>query len=298
MQSPFFLVGPTGVGKSALAIEAARLVGAEIVGADAYQVYGGLATLTAQPSKDERRTVPHHLVGHVPPDEEYSVARYLEEARACLDDVAARGRPALVVGGSGLYVRALTHGLSPLPPADAALRAELESWDCAHLLERLHSLDPAAPAMIDAQNSRRVIRAIEICTLTGQTLRVARSTWEQAEASTARGIFLMRERTDLHARIERRLRALPGAGALSEVAALPRAAMSATSCQTIGYHDLRLHLEGGCTLEASLEAITHATRRYSKRQMTWFRGKTTFETVNLSATDDKAVLDRIADHFG
>ncbi len=183
MPSPFFIVGPTAVGKTGMAVAVAERLGAEIVNADAFQVYEGLDLLTAKPSPDERPRVPHHLVGTVPLTEIYSVARFAEEAHSCLDDIARRGRPAIVVGGSGMYVKALTHGLSPLPPAQPALRAELENMEAAVLLRRLWSLDPVTAARIDAKNKRRLIRAVEVCVTTGQRFSDFREKWDSPDVS-------------------------------------------------------------------------------------------------------------------
>ena len=132
----------TAAGKSSLAVEVAARCGAEIVGADAFQVYAGFDLLTAKPPAMERSRVPHHLIGTVPPTETYNVAWYLEDARTCLEAIHRRGKPAVVVGGTGLYIKALTHGLSSLPEADHALRAEFEELDAAALFTRLHALDP------------------------------------------------------------------------------------------------------------------------------------------------------------
>ena len=151
-----YIAGPTGVGKSALAIELAERIGAEIVGADAYQIYAGMTTLTAQPTAGEMRRVPHHLIGCIPPMEAFDAQQYADLARPILADIAGRGRPALVVGGTGLYFRALIDGFAPTPAPDAALRAELENLNLDAVVSRLEAADPAAPALVDCRNKRRV----------------------------------------------------------------------------------------------------------------------------------------------
>ena len=284
MPETYFVVGQTATGKSALAIDLAERWGGEIVGADAFQVYAGLDLLTAKPTPAERARVPHHLVGTVALGEAYSVARFRIDALSCIAAIHARGRRAIVVGGSGLYVKALTHGLSDLPEANPVLRADLESREAAVLLERLRALDPAMAAVIDGRNKRRLVRALEICLTTGQPVSRQRDAWvAKREATDHRGVFVFRERADLHARIDARVEAIFAAGVLEEVGALPSGALGPTAERIIGLADIRLHLAGKLTLAAAKERLKAATRQYAKRQMTWFKRETIFEPVNLSA---------------
>ena len=292
MPAPFYLVGPTAVGKSSLAVELAERCGAEIVSADAFQVYAGLDLLTAKPTPEERRRVPHHLIGTVPLTAEYSVARFLEEARACLAAIAARARPAIVVGGSGLYVKALTHGLSPLPAPRPERRTELEQWEAARLLDRLRALDPAAPGLIDTKNKRRLIRAVEICEATGQPFSASRTAWRPAGTLPAEnGFLLIRERPELNERIGLRVDAMASAGVLDEVGSHAPTAFSSTSARIIGLAELQAHLRGETGLQSCLEGIKASTRRYAKRQMTWFRGQSSFTPMDLSALPRNRVID-------
>jgi tRNA dimethylallyltransferase len=286
MPETFFVVGQTAAGKTAAAIDLAGRGGGEIVSADAFQVYAGLDLLTAKPTPADRARVPHHLVGSVPLSEAYSVARFRADALACLAKIHGRGRRAIVVGGSGLYVKALTHGLSELPEADPALRAELESQEAVVLLERLQALDPAMARVIDARNKRRLVRALEVCLTTGQPVSRQRDTWvrERAPADT-RGVFLFRERADLYARIDARVEAIFAAGVLDEVRALPAGALGPTAERIIGLADIRLHLAGELTLPMCKGRLKAATRQYAKRQMTWFKRESIFEPVNLSRGD-------------
>ena len=285
MPEPYYLVGPTAVGKTALAVRTAELCGAEIVNADAFQVYAGLAGLTAQPSAEERARVPHHLVGHVPLAESYNVARYRAEAVTCLQNLAARDRPALVVGGSGLYVKALTHGLSPLPPAQPELRAELEGTVLPDLLARLEAVDPTAAATIDRHNKRRVVRALEVCLLTGGRVSEQRTAWQEA-SQTVRGAFVLRDRDELAARIQRRAAALLEEPCVEEVRAALCETISDTAVGVIGLPAIAAFLAGETTRAECLERIEGATRRYAKRQMTWFRREAFEETIHLTAASD------------
>ncbi len=298
VREPFFIVGPTAVGKTEIAVEAAALCGAEIVSADAFQVYAGLARLTAKPSAHDLACVRHHLIGHVPRHETYSVARYHQEASACLHEVSSRGRPVIVVGGSGLYVKALTHGLSPLPPAQGELRAELERTDLPELVAELQRLDPTAARQVDTLNKRRVVRAVEVCMLTGGRFSDHQTAWQTARPPV-RGVFLFREKSDLLERINRRTSKLLDEEALEEARTALRAPISATAARIIGLQEISSFLAGELTHAKCLERVQIATRRYAKRQMTWFRGETFDEVVNLSGgMDAHACARRIAQKIG
>ena len=212
----FFIVGPTASGKSTLALELARRWNAEIIGADAFQIYDGLPILTAQPSQSDRAAVRHHLVGEIPLGESFDAGQYMRRAQTCLAAIASRGRPAIVVGGTGLYVRALTHGLADLPPSQPALRTQLEATPLPALLERLRALDPQGAETIDLKNPRRVIRALELCITTGRPLSALRTQWNAPLRH--HGIFLLRDGAELDDRIRTRTAAMFAQGVLKEVA--------------------------------------------------------------------------------
>lgn len=288
---PFYLVGPTAVGKTDLAARTAELCGAEIVNADAFQVYAGLARLTALPSAAVMARVRHHLVGYVPLAEAYNVARYRAEAVACLRDLSAQGKQALIVGGSGMYVKALTHGLSPLPPAQAELRVMLEDTALAALMAQLESLDPATAAGIDRHNKRRVVRAVEICLLTGRPVSELRTSW-QAEKQTVRGVLVVRDRDDLAGRISRRTAALLDESSVEEVRVALHQPVSDTAAGIIGFAEVAALLYGQISRAECLERIETATRRYAKRQMTWFRREAFAETIHLTTNSDVEAIAR------
>jgi tRNA dimethylallyltransferase len=283
MQNTFFVVGQTAVGKTAAAIELAEACGGEIVGADAFQIYAGLDLLTAKPTARDLARVPHHLIGTVCLTEAYNAARFRTDALRCIADIHARGRRAIVTGGSGLYVKALTHGLAPLPPADPALRAELEGLDAPTLLARLRLLDPVCADIIDARNKRRLVRAMEVCLTTGRPFSAQRNGWApDGLTSAVRGVFLFRDRADLHARIDARVEWIFAKGVLDEVRSVSAVALSETAARIIGLADIRLHLAGALSLAACKERLKAATRQYAKRQMTWFKREHVFQPVNLS----------------
>ncbi len=290
--APFFLLGPTAVGKSALAVEFAERVGGEIIGADAFQIYAGLDVLSAKPSAELRARVLHHLIGEVPLGAQFDVAQWLVRARERIADITARGRVPIVCGGTGLYIRALTHGLAPLPQADATLRASLEMEPLPALAGRLRSLDPAST--VDMRNPRRVIRALEVCILTGRPFSSFRTEWAGAVAPC--GVILTRSREELHATIAARTAAMFSAGVIGEVART--VGVGPTASQMLGLAEIRGHIAGLITREQCIEAIALATRQYAKRQLTWLRRERAFRWIDLStASDPIAELHRTAASF-
>ena len=288
MPAPFFIVGPTAAGKSGLAVEVAARCGAEIIGADALQVYAGFDLLTAKPSWEQRQRVPHHMIGTIVPTANYSAARYLEDAQRSLRSVDGRGKPAIVVGGTGLYIKALTHGLSPLPEAHPALRAELEALDAPTLLARLRVLDPQAADNIDRHNKRRLVRAVEVCLLTGTPFSEHQTLWGQTpEDQKPNGAFLVRSKVEMDARITRRVTAMFDHGVIEEVRASQSLTLSLTASRMIGLRDIQELLAGHQKLAQCRERIRLATRQYAKRQVTWFQREKSFEQLDLSTLPDE-----------
>ena len=293
--SPLFIIaGPTAVGKSLLAVEVAERCGGEIVGADAFQIYEGLDILTAKPPPELRARVPHHLIGEIPRHQAFDVAQFLSLAQDRIAGIRQRGRIPIVVGGTGLYLRALTHGLADLPGSDSSLRAEFESQPTEELCRQLAELDAAGFAEIDRHNRRRVIRALEICRLTGRPFSSFREQWEKP-ATGARGVVLTRPRGELNARIDRRTELMFEEGVEAEVRAVGEP--GPTSGQTLGWREIRAVLDGKMTRLDCVAAIQQATRRYAKRQMTWFRRESHLDSVDLSQPHDPTELaDRLAKH--
>ena len=283
----FLILGPTAAGKSDFAVAVAERCDGEIVSADAFQIYASLDLLTAKPSAELRARVPHHLIGEVPLRESWDVARWLDAARCRIAKIHARGRMAIVVGGTGLYIRTLTRGLAELPPASPSLRAELTPQPLAELQRRLAELDPESARRIDLQNPRRIIRALEVCILTGRPFSSFREQWS-GTPSGWRGIVLTRDRAELYARIDRRTEEMFAAGVVEEVR--DAGEIGATAAQTLGLREIRAHLAGELTKAECVAAIQQATRRYAKRQLTWFRRDTEFRALNLSTLTDVSAL--------
>ena len=272
------LVGPTGSGKTAASVALAGEGDAEIVNCDSRQIYRGLDIGSAKPTAAERAGVPHHLFDVVDPDQSYDAARYAAAARSAIAEITGRGRRVVVVGGTGLYLRALRFGLFAGPPADPALRARLTAEDEAvpgSLHARLAQLDPDSAVRLHPNDRLRVIRALEVLEGTGRPL----SAWHGAHRFAGdelpmRVVGLQVARADLYARLDARCAAMLDAGLLDEVRGLvARYDPTRPALQSIGYRQVAAHLRGECDLPAALEAMRRATRQFAKRQTTWFRAE-------------------------
>ena len=281
----FFIAGPTASGKSEIAAEVAARCDAEVVSADAFQIYRGMPILTAQPDEATLRKVPHHLINCVPVTEQMNAEKFRKLAETAIADINARGKLALVVGGSGLYLKALTHGLAPLPAVDPELRSELNALPLDELNSRLARMNPQIATKVDQKNKRRVVRALEILVQTKEAPSPQRHDWEQP-SSQPNGVFVFRDRADLYARIDRRVEGMFRGGVKEEVAGL--GPVSETADKTLGLNEVRQMLEGKLSSSDCIAQIQQATRRYAKRQLTWFRRQITLETLNLSLLKDQA----------
>jgi len=275
------IVGPTATGKTALAVVlAARLaevIGCEAVSADSRQIYRGMDIATAKPTPDERARLPHHLLDVVAPDEAYTLAQYQADATAAIAAIHARGRLPLLVGGTGLYVRAVVDGLAiPRVPPSPALRAELEAILAADgpaaLHARLAALDPAAARDIDARNPRRLIRALEVCLLSGQSFSEQRGT----RPTPYRPLLLLgltMDRSALYVRADARIDAMLAAGLVEETERLVTAGYdwSLPAMSSLGYREIGAYLRGEATLADAVQRFKLATHAYIRRQLTWLR---------------------------
>lgn len=272
------ILGPTASGKSALAVWLADRLGGEVIACDSTQLYRGLAIGTAKPSLDERRGVPHHLLGVLEPSQEATAGGYRELAIAVLQDLRARKRLPIFTVGTGLYLRALLEGLADLPQRSEELRERLrassEELGPEHLHGILQKLDPMAAEKIAAADEQKLIRAIEVCLLTRKPLsEIHKQGRSPLEGWTALKIGLQPDREQLYARIHARTDAMLSGGWLQEVRELTRKGtpLNAKPFDFIGYRELQRVLDGSLQLEEAREMIQQATRRYAKRQMTWFR---------------------------
>lgn len=276
------IAGPTASGKSALAMEIAGRIGGAVVNADSMQVYRELRILTARPSDADEAVVAHRLYGHVPAAASYTVARWLEDVGAVLADLAAEGRTAVIVGGTGLYFTALTEGLSAVPAVPDEVRAHWRARAGAEPADRLHRLladrDPAMAARLRPSDAQRVVRALEVLDATGRSLAVFQA--ERTPPLLAPGpevdaLVIAPDRALLHRRIEARFRRMAQEGGLEEAAAFARLGLDPAlpAAKAIGVPEMTAAALGRIGLDEAVEAAVAATRRYAKRQETWFRNQ-------------------------
>ena len=290
------LVGPTGVGKTALALALSERLPVEVVSADSRTVYRWMDIGTAKPTLDERRRVPHHLIDLVDPDQSYSLALYQQQALEAIARIQARGRMPLLVGGAGLYVSAVSEGLAiPDVPPDAAYRrsleerAHVEGWPA--LQRELAEVDPESAARIDPRNVRRVIRALEVFRATGRPF----SEWQRpdpARAVECELVGLRLERPELYARIDARIDAWLSSGFIDEVRSLLDRgyAPQLPSMSGIGYREVASYLTGALDLETATQTFKQATHQYARRQMTWFDARSRITWLDAEEATPERVL--------
>jgi tRNA dimethylallyltransferase len=291
MKRVFFIVGPTATGKSEIAAEIGCQLNAEIISADAFQIYRGLDLLTAKPENTTLAKAPHHLLGTVPLSEEMNVEKFRAAAVEAIRAIHARGKHAIVAGGSGLYLKALTHGLSQLPGANRELRKELAQATVEELFARLRELDPDGAARIDRRNKQRLVRAVEVCLSSGKPFSAQRTGWGNAH-STPNGVFVFRERAELYERINRRVENMFVEGVVEEVRALGD--VGSTAERTLGLREIRALIVGEISEPECIARIQQGTRRYAKRQLTWFQAQSNFEPLNLSLHGSSEAIELIA----
>ena len=277
IQNPLLvIVGPTAVGKTELSLRLAEVFEGEIVSADSRLFYRGMDVGTAKPTPEERARFPHHLIDVADPDETVGLAEFQEQAYAAIDGVHARGKLPLLVGGTGQYVRAVVEGWRiPRVPPDPALRAELEAQaereGSEHLHARLARLDPVAARRLDHRNVRRVVRALEVCLITGRP--ISEQQGKQPPPYRILQIGLTMERAALYDRADRRVEAMIAAGLEDEVRGLVEAGYGwdLPAMSGLGYAQFRPYFEGQATLEEVVAEIERATHRFIRHQYNWFR---------------------------
>lgn len=278
-----FVVGPTASGKTRFALDLAKKVNGEIINGDAYQIYQDIPLLSAAPSAEEKGEIPHHLFETLPPDVESNAVLHHQAAKPIAERLIQEGKTPIIVGGSGLYLKFMTHGSSGLPGADEALREALNAETLPDLVQRLESLDPVGAAQTNLTNKRYVIRALEICLMTNEKMSDLKRRWkEQTEAldQSLEGYLLDWSRDDLAERIARRTSIIINTGAIEEVEKV-RATASITCRKAIGFREIESYLDGEVTKERCEELILFATRQYAKRQRTWFRKESWLTRVPL-----------------
>jgi tRNA dimethylallyltransferase len=291
------IVGPTGAGKTRLALELAAHAGGEVISADSQQVYVGMDIGTGKVSTAERARVPHHLLDVVQPDEDMTAQRFVLLADQAIAELAARGVPAIVCGGTGLYVRALLLGLFEGPPASDVVRAELAEHDTGAIRAELERVDAQAASKIERNDRKRMIRALEVFRLTGEPMSSHQARHDHRTMPRrydVRVVGLAPERELLYRAIDQRVDEMIAAGFEAEVAALRRGGFEPPlrSQQAIGYAELHAAASGEVTRERAIELIKRNSRHYARRQLSWYRSDATIAWYPSSAAVDLPELGR------
>jgi tRNA dimethylallyltransferase len=296
MKPPIFIAGPTGIGKSEIALRLAERLDGEIISTDSMQVYRGLDIGTAKPSPAERARVPHHLVDICALNESFDAAQFVRLAQKAVEEIQAHGRVPIFCGGTGLYFKAFLSGLGEAPATDPALRAELEASSFEALLHELRERDPAAYEKIDKQNPRRVIRAVEVIRLTGKKFSEQRARWGETPGESSalahsgsrgrpprRFFCFTRSPENLRTRVNARVDAMFARGLVAETRELLQQGLAEnkTAMQAIGYRQVEEHLRGERSLPETIELVKSRTRQFAKRQLTWFRRQLDPEWIEL-----------------
>lgn len=285
------IVGPTATGKTEIGILVAESIGGEIISADSMQVYRFMDVGTGKPTAEQLARVPHHLISIIDPDAPFSVADYQERARAVIAEIRARGRQPILVGGSGLYVRSAVDGLAlPMAPPALELRhrlaEEAESQGLAVLHARLAEADPDSAQRIHPNDAKRIIRALEVYEQTGRTISALQQLdRRRRERYNTRQFGLTLPRPELYRRIEARVDEMIARGLAEEVTDLVGRGCGEglVSMKGLGYAQLMPYLRGECTLEEAVERLKRDTRRFAKRQLTWFRADHRIEWIDVAA---------------
>ena len=279
MDNIICIAGPTASGKTALAVELAKLTNAEVVSCDSMQVYRYMDIGTAKPSREEMQEIPHHMLSVAEPDEDFSVSRYCEMAAPIIDDILQRGKTAIIAGGTGLYMDALIRGNSFAPYPATGVREQLEAQadekGMKKMLALLESIDPEAAARLHLKDRKRIIRALEVYYETGETITEHNRKTQQIPPRYS-PVWLALEDTDrqvLYDRIDRRVGVMLETGLLDEIRALLAMGIpeKCTAMQAIGYKEFLSALKGEISVEAAADQVRQASRNYAKRQLTWFR---------------------------
>jgi tRNA dimethylallyltransferase len=299
----WFLTGPTAIGKTAIGLALAEKIDAEIVSMDSMAIFRGMDIGTAKPTADQRERVRHHLVDFVAPRVDFSLAQYLEAAQAVTEEIRSQGRQALFVGGTPLYLKGLLRGIFQGPPADWQFRLDLlrasQSHEPGWLHGQLSAVDPASAARLHANDTRRIIRALEVFEKTGQPISQLQQQFDKGQPADACRVFVIdRPKPELNERIDRRVEAMFAAGLVDEVRNLladPRG-LSKTARQAVGYAEVIDYCGTKQDLAATVELVKLHTRQLAKRQATWFRSLSECRFVPVQGdVAPEAVAQKIAE---
>lgn len=299
----WYLSGPTASGKSALGVELAECIGAEIVSMDSMALYRHMDIGTAKPTLAERGRIPHHLIDIIDPNEEFSLAQYIEAAQQCAKEITKRGKTAIFVGGTPLYLKGLLRGIFQGPPADWTFRHQLQQeaqqQDPLWLHKQLENVDPTSAARLHPNDTRRLIRALEIFHITGRPISEFQKQFDNGMSADQCRVFVLDwPRDELHRRIDCRVDEMFTAGLIDEVRSLLAAdkPMSKTAHQAVGYREAIDYIEGRCDLSETIELVKLHTRQLAKRQCTWFRSLSECRFITMAEGSSPAsIVEKISE---
>lgn len=293
------LLGPTGVGKTPVSIELALILGTEIISADSMQIYRHMDIGTGKPSKEQLNKVHHHMIDIVEPSEDFSAGMFIDRVVPIIERLHREGRVPIITGGTGLYIKTITRGLFKGPSADWTLREELlnmEEKDHGSLYEYLKKVDPEAASYINPSDIRRTLRALEVSLLSGMRFSQAKERLTKPLPYDFIKIGLTRKREELYEIVNKRVDEMLAKGLLKEARIVLGMNPSRTALQAIGYKELFLYLRGECSLEKAVSLIKRNTRRYAKRQFTWFNSEESVRWVDITGLfEPKEILKKIID---
>ncbi len=294
-----FIVGPTAIGKTALALKLARKIGAEIISCDSMQVYKGMDILSQSPGLSETKKVRYHLVRFLSPTKEYSAGSFRRRAASLIDDIIGRKKLPIIVGGTGLYVKGLVDGLFPAPEADLEFRKNMYDYASRygniHLHKKLEKIDTASASAIHPNNVRRVVRALEICRSTGHTMtELKNGTKGIADKYRIKIFGLNSSREKIYSDINDRVDNMFEEGLVGEVKRLSGKRLSKTALAALGFKEVLKFLKGKIDLNTAKELMKQNTRRYAKRQLTWFRADGRIRWFDVEKMKSGRIIDAIA----
>jgi tRNA dimethylallyltransferase len=295
MKKVIVLLGPTGVGKTAVSILLAKTLNSEIISADSMQIYRHMDIGTAKPSVEDMRSVRHHMIDVAEPWESFSTGAYISNVGPLIDSLIDKGRMPIIAGGTGLYIKAMTRGIFKGPSADWQLRDELlkrEKDKPGSLYNHLKSVDPVAASRIMPADTRRIVRALEVCLKEKTAISALHETSTRPLPYEFIKIGLMRERKELYSMIEKRVDTMIRQGLLDEVKTVIRlisrraSPLSCSSMQAIGYKEIAMHLDAEITLDEAINLIKQRSRNYAKRQLTWFKKEENIQWTDITGNYD------------
>jgi len=292
------IAGPTAVGKTGISLKLAKILGAEIISADSAQVYRGLDIGTAKITAEERKGIPHHMIDIAEPTEKYSVGAYLNAVSGILREKEKEGKPVLVVGGTGLYIDAVTEGLAELPPGDSELRASFSTIGTEGLYRQLSEKDPEAARLIHPNNRKRIVRALEVCLLTGNLFSVLSRQNVKKHRYVFQKYALKMERPALYGRIEARVDRMLAEGLIEEARGLyKKYPFSLRELNVIGYSEILDYLDGLLPLKEAVAKIKKNSRHYAKRQFTWFKNDPGYGWYDCGRLKEEEIAEDILKKF-